>query len=192
MRLKLLIYILIYVGLSSSYTFAQSKDSSRSFRALIDFSAEFGGDPVAKVYFTNGDDQKVKAGQGVSIGIGGEFTVPKVEKLKFRGWVGYKFLTTQADNANITLTRIPINVTSNWMITKDFRVGAGLAMQTGIKFKADGLGEDIDFNNSAGPLFEFAWKFIGIRYILMNYKDGAGKTYNANAFGVTLNFVFPK
>ncbi|MEQ9286856.1 MAG: hypothetical protein RIG77_08115 [Cyclobacteriaceae bacterium] len=192
MRTKLLICLLLYMALSTSYTYAQSENTSRSFRALIDFTAEFGGDAIAEVYFTNGDDQSVKAGQGLSIGVGGEFTVPKLEKLKFRGWVGYKYLTTQANNANITLTRVPIHLTANWMITDDIRIGTGLAMQTGVKFKADGLGDDINFNSASGPMFELAWRWIGLRYTLMEYKDDSGEIYNANAIGVSLSFAFPK
>lgn len=192
MRTKLSISLFLFVCLSSSYTYAQSENKTRSFRALVDLTAEFGGDAVAEVYFTNGDDQKVKAGQGLSIAIGGEFTFPKIEKLKIRGWIGYKYLTTQADNANITLTRVPINLSASWMITKDIRIGTGLAMQTGIKFKADGLGDDINFDNANGPLFELGWRWISLRYTLMNYKDDMGETYNANALGISLNFVFPK
>ncbi|WP_228530224.1 hypothetical protein [Tamlana sp. I1] len=159
---------------------------------MIDFTAEFGGDPIAEVYFTNGEDQSVKAGQGVAIAIGGEYIVPSLEKLKFRGWIGYKFLTTQADNAHITLTRIPVNLTANWMITRNIRVGSGVAFQTGVKFRADGLGEDIKFENAKGAMFELAWRWVGLRYTLMEYKDELGKTYNANNFGVALSFVFPK
>ena len=192
MKIKLPIYLLICFSISSSYIYAQSENTSRSFRALIDFTAEFGGDPVAEVLFTSGDDQDVRAGQGLSVGVGGEYTVPSVKQLKFRAWISYKYLTTQADNADITLTRVPINFTANWMFTDDIRLGAGLAMQTGIKFKAGGLGDDIDFDNASGPMVELAWRWIGLRYTLMDYEDGAGETYNANALGVTLNFAFPK
>ncbi|AUP79240.1 hypothetical protein [Flavivirga eckloniae] len=191
MRIKRPIYILLCLSLYSSYTYAQSENTSRSFRALIDFTGEFGGDAVAEVYYTDGDVKSVHAGQGVSIGIGGEFTVPKMQKLKFRGWIGYKILTVRASNADMALTRVPINLTANWMITNNIRIGTGLAMQTGIKFDADGLGDNINFNNASGLMFELAWRWIGLRYTLMEYKDGFEETYNANALGLSVSFVFP-
>ncbi len=191
MRIKLSICLLVCVSLASSYTYAQGENSSRSLRALIDFTAEFGGDPVATVYFTNGEDQSVKAGQGLSLGLGGEFTVPAIQNLKIRGWVSYKYQTTMADNADITLTSVPINLTANWVMTNGIRFGAGLAMHNAVKFGAGGLGEDIKFANASGPLFEVGWKWIGVRYTLMEYVDGAD-IYDANAIGVSLSFAFPE
>jgi len=190
MKIKSIICLLLSLGLGASSAFAQG-DDSRLIRALIDFTAEFGGDPVATVYFTNGEDQSVKAGQGLSLGLGGELTIPAVKKLKVRGWVSYKYQTTMADNADITLTSVPINLTANWMMTNGIRFGAGLALHNAVKFGAGGLGDDIKFNNASGPLFEVGWKWIGLRYTLMEYVDGAD-IYDANAIGVSLSFAFPQ
>ena len=153
---------------------------------------EFGGDDVAEVYFTNGGKQSVKAGQGVSFAVGGEFQMPGVEKLLLHATVGYKYVTTKADNAHIRLTRVPILVTANWMATQKLRLGAGLAAHRGIRFKADGVGEDMTFHGDTGPTFEVAYSGIGLTYTAMTYKDQEKHTYSANAVGVSLTLALPK
>jgi hypothetical protein len=162
------------------------------FRFLIKGGLEFGGDDVAEVYFVDGSKQSVKAGQGASIGIGTEFQVPSLKKLLFHATAGYKFVTTKADNANISLSRVPVQLTANWMVTKQLRFGAGLASHQNIRFKADGIGEDISFRSSLGPTVELAYGVIGLSYTAMTYKDQAEKKYSADALGVSITLAFPK
>src|SRR6476620_10766958 len=151
MTQKLTLLSLLFIA-SFSHLFAQeNKKKDHPVRFLIRSALEFGGDDVAEVYFTNGDKQSVKAGQGGSIAIGGEFQMPHVERLLLHATVGYKYVTTQADNVHIRLTRIPINVTANWMATQKLRFGAGIASHQAIHFKADGLGQDINFAGATGP-----------------------------------------
>lgn len=182
-----LIFFLFSFNLS-----AQNSDNNLPLRFLFEGALEFGGEPVAEVLFTNGDTQSVNAGQGGSIRVGGELTVPNVEKLRFRASAGIKYVTTAADNVNIRLTRIPIHLTANWMITDDIRLGVGFVTHQNINFKADGIGDDISFESANGPIFELAWKGVGINFTLMEYMDNTGETYSANAIGVTFSGVLPK
>jgi hypothetical protein len=136
-------------------SFAQGKEKKATpLRLLIGGALELGGDDVAEVYFTNGNTQSVKAGQGGSIAIGGQLQISKVEKLLLRAAVGYKYVTTEADNAHIRLTRVPLHFTANWMATGKWRLGGGLVMHRNIKFKTDGIGDDMKFNSANGPIFE--------------------------------------
>jgi hypothetical protein len=189
---KLTLLSLVFLA-SFSHLFAQEKTKKASpVRFLIKTTFEFGGDDVAEVYFTNGEKQSVKAGQGVSIAVGGEFQIPSVEKLLFHATVGYKYVTTQADNAHIRLTRVPVQVTANWMATKKLRFGAGVVTHQAIRFKADGIGQDISFDGATGPTFEVAYSGIGLTYTAMTYKDQDKNTYSANAIGVSLTLAIPK
>lgn len=164
----------------------------RPVRLLLGGALEMGGDEVAKVFFTNGDDQSVKAGQGGSVAIGAEFQFRKVEQLLLRATVGYKYVTTQADNAHIRLTRVPLHFTANWMAHKHVRLGAGIVSHQAIKLNADGIGENVTFDAAAGPIFEVAYRGIGLSYTIMNYKDHANNTYSANAIGLTISGVLPR
>ncbi|WP_423148120.1 hypothetical protein [Rubrolithibacter danxiaensis] len=186
-----LISFFLFVSFSDSYG-QQAEKKTSPFRFLIKGGLEFGGDDVAEVYFEDGDKQSVKAGQGGSVGIGAEFQVPAVKKLLFHATAGYKFVTTKADNANIRLSRIPILFTANWLLTKKLRFGAGIASHQGIRFKADGLGEDITFRSATGPTVELAYSGIGLTYTAMTYKDQANNNYSANAVGLSLTLALPK
>ncbi|WP_242919456.1 hypothetical protein [Pontibacter liquoris] len=178
--------------LTNDSTTQESVAPYKPVRLLLSGSFEFGGDEVAKVYFTNGDDQSVKAGQGVSAAVGAEFRFRKVENLLLRATVGYKYVTTQADNVHIRLTRIPLHFTANCMATDKIRLGAGIVTHQAIKFNADGIGENLTFKAAAGPVFEVAYSGIGLSYTIMKYQDNAHTSYAANAIGVTFSGVLPR
>jgi hypothetical protein len=176
-----------------SHSFAQDNVKKASpLRFLIKGALELGGDKVAEVYFTNGETQSVKAGQGGTIAIGGELQVPAVEKLLLRATVGYKYVTTQADNAHIRLTRVPIQFTAHWMATRKLVFGAGVPTHRAIRFKADGIGQDMNFDAATGPTFEVAYSGIGLSYTAMTYKDQDKHSYSANAIGLSFTVTLPK
>lgn len=184
------IYCLLAVFLAFNlYVEAQS---TTHLRFLIDGAIGFGGDDVATVYFTNGNTQRVNAGQGIAIGVGGELAIPGVESLRLRSTVGFKYVTSAADNVHIRLTRIPINISGNYVFNETWRVAAGMAFHNNIRFNAGGIGDNFALNNASGPFFEFAYKWIGFSFTSMDYVDPMGDSYNANSFNVTLSEVFPR
>jgi hypothetical protein len=190
---KNLTLILSIVFAAQNYSFAQEVEKKASpVSLLIGGALEFGGDQVAEVYFTDGKTQSVKAGQGVSLAVGGQLQLPKLEKFLLRATVGYKYVTTMATNANIRLTRVPIHLTANWMATKNIRLGAGLAKHQIIRFKADGLGDDAELTGSTAPIFEVAYRGFGLTYTAMKYKDQQNSSYSANAIGIAFSTTFPR
>lgn len=189
-RKLLLISFLVFTAFGDLFGQGIEKKTS-PVRFLFRAGLELGGDKVAEVFFEDGDNQFVKAGQGGSIGIGAEFQVPTVNRLLFHATAGYKFVTTKADNANIRLSRIPVQVTANWMATNKLRFGAGVASHRGIRFKADGLGQDLNFRSAMGPTFELAYSGIGLTYTAMTYEDESNEKYSANAIGLSLTVALP-
>jgi hypothetical protein len=191
--LKKLTLALFIVFASHNFSFAQEVEKKQSpVRLLIGGAMEFGGDEVAKVYFTNGNTQSVKAGQGVSLAVGGQFQFPKLKKFLLRATVGYKYVTTMANNANIRLTRVPIHLTANWMAAKKLRLSVGLANHQNIQFKSDGIGQDVKLTGSTGPIFEVAFHGLGLTYTAMTYKDQSNLSYSANAIGVSFTTTIPR
>ncbi|NDK54425.1 hypothetical protein GWO68_00715 [Pontibacter sp. BT213] len=167
-------------------------------RFLLGGAFEFGGDEVGTVTFTNGDEQSIRAGQGVAIAVGAEFQFRKLEQLRLRATVGYKYVTTAADNVHIRLTRVPLHFTANWMATEKLRFGAGIVKHQAVKLNTDGL-KDMNGNSgnatydaSTGAIFEIAYSGIGISYTIMDYTDKDNFTYSANSFGITISGVLPK
>jgi hypothetical protein len=172
--------------------FSQEEKSTAKLRFLVNGALELGGDPVAIIGFTNGDSQNVNAGQGISLGVGGELSLLAKEQFRIRGSVGIKYVTTAADNAHIRLTRIPLILTANWVIQDHWRIGAGIVSHQAIRFNAGGLGGNFSLSAPAGPVVEVAYKGIGLSYTIMEYSDEFGDNYSANAIGLTFSGVIPK
>ncbi len=186
--------LILFLVLSfSNLAFSQAAaKKSPPVRLLVGGALELGGDKIADIYFTNGEKQSVRAGQGISVAAGGQLQIPGAEKWLLRSTVGFKYVTTAADNVHIRLTRVPIVVTGNYMATPKLRFGAGLAMHTGIRFKTDGLGEDYKIKSASGPTVEIAYAGVGLTYTLMKYKDEENTSYSANAVGISFSIVIPK
>ena len=186
-----LLFFLFFSFFNNSYS-QETKKRSSPFRFLISGGLELGGDEIAEIYFTNGNKQSVRAGQGGLIGVGGQFQIPGAERFLLRSTVGIKYVTTAADDAHIRLTRIPIIVTGNFMATPKLRLSAGLSMHRSIWFKTDGVGDDYRFKPANGPIFEIAYAGVGLTYTAMTYKDQANHSYSANAIGLSFSIAFPK
>jgi hypothetical protein len=192
--MKKQLYKIVFLALLSSLSnfslaTAQEIKNPIKLRMLLNGALELGGDPVATVAFTNGDSQKVNAGQGISVGVGGELSMFKKEQFRLRGTVGIKYVTTAAENAHIRLTRIPMILTANWMYQEDWRIGAGIVSHQAIRFNAGGLGNNFDLSSPAGLVVEVAYKGIGLSYTKLTYEDEFGIFYGANAIGLTFSGI---
>jgi hypothetical protein len=148
---------------------------------------ELGGDQVAQVYFTNGEDQSVNAGQGGSILLGLEYGFNKYFSL--RSVIGYKYVTTAATNANITLTRFPMRLSGVVHFTPKWWASLGYATQQRIVFKGDGIIDNFNLSTSGGAHVELGYNNIFLNYTGMKYKDNLNGTYDASCFGV--GFLLP-
>ncbi|KAA6434865.1 hypothetical protein FOE74_11145 [Rufibacter glacialis] len=176
-----------------TYSFAQTTESpAKPFKFLVTGALESGGDKVGEVMFTNGDTQAIKAGNGVTLSVGAQYQIPQAEKFLLRGTVGFKYVTTAADNAHIRLTRFPLQLTGNFMATEKLRFGAGVVTHQGISLNTDGLGENEQFESGAGAVFEIAYSAVGLSYTVLNYQHKNKHTVSANAIGITFSLTFPK
>jgi hypothetical protein len=164
--------------------------NSKLVRFLAGAALEFGGDNIAEVYFIDGSTQKMNAGQGGTLFAGGQVRLNKSEKLFLRGSVGIKYLTTKADNVHVRLTRIPLQLSFNYVPVKKLRLAAGIVSHQAINLKFDGIGEDAKFKSSPGLQFEAGYGLFALSFTTMKYKDEDNNSYNANAIGVTISGVF--
>lgn len=186
-------FLLVSLNLNAQSTQTDAEEKPSPVRLLIGLALELGGESVAEIQFEDGDTQDVNAGQGGSISVGVEIQPPSIDFLLFQGTIGIKYVTTEAENAHIRLTRFPIELTTNFLITKDIKIGAGLAAHTNINFKADGIGPDVSFDNAVGPLFEASYAGFGLRYTNMTYTDEFGFDYDASSVGVFYKgVIFPR
>ena len=160
------------------------------FAWVLDATFEYGGDPVVEVVFTDGSTQDVTAGQGGTFSLGTDFR--PTPNLGIRTTVGWKFATTAAENANLMLTRFPIEAVASWYVSPDVRVGVGASYHAAINFDGDGFGPNLAFDPALGGTVELGWKWVALTYTAMNYTDEFGDTYKASNVGVSLSYLFGK
>ena len=78
--------LLALVTLLTSGSVLAQNDPAVKAKLLIDIGLHYGGDEIATVVFQDGNEQDMLAGQGISLAVGGEFSVPSFK---------YAFLRTQ-------------------------------------------------------------------------------------------------
>lgn len=156
----------------------------RGLHFLFEGDLEYGGDRVATVSFTDGSTQDVRAGQGVSLALGAHYRGDS--PFSVRGTVGYKYVTTAASNADISMSRVVFEVLGNYAWPNGWWTGVGLTHHTNIKFKGDGFGPDVDFDDATGPTVELGWRWFALSYTNMKYKSEFGGDVDASSLGLTL------
>jgi hypothetical protein len=164
--------------------------SGPSLRFVVEGVVEGGGDEVATVTFEDGDTQTVRSGQGVSLAVGGHLRPNRESPFGVRATAGFKYVTTAADNAHITLTRIPLELVGTYELPNGINFAAGFVRHTAIKFRADGIGDDLEFEDANGATAEVGWKWVALTYTVMRYTDVDGGEYTANNAGVSLRYFF--
>ena len=190
MKRRMIGIVMLSLLLQATQLFAQQAGRPLTAKFLVEGGIEFGGDEILQVFFTNGEDQTMRAGQGGFIAVGGELQFGNVKQLMLRTSIGIKYNTTAADNANIRLTRFPVHLTPFWKINDDFRLGVGITTQLSPRLKGDGFVDDVDFTSSTGPRFELGYRWIALTYTAVNYK-AAGESFSAGSIGASLSFTFP-
>lgn len=188
---RIIFALLFSLILVSTNVFSQEAEKPVIAKFLIEGGVEFGGDEILKVFFTNGGDQSVRAGQGGFLAAGGQLEFMKVKNLLVRASIGIKYNTTAAENANIRLTRVPINLIPYWKIKNDFRVGIGVTTHQNVRFRGDGFVSDIDFTSSMGPRIELGYKWIALTYTGLTYTAETKEELSASSIGLSISFVFP-
>lgn len=156
-----------------------------------DLALEFGGDDVATVSFTDGSTQDVKAGQGVAFAIGGHYRRSEFSPYDFRATIGYKYVTTQATNADITLTRFTYEFSAIRNLNQKWWLGGSLIHHSNISFDADGLGPDGDFEDSTGFGLRVGYGIFALAYKKLSYTpEGGSDDFDASNIGfqITGNF----
>lgn len=159
----------------------------RPLRPVVEFGIEFGGDKVATVTFTNGEQQSVRAGQGGTLAAGVLYEPSATVPVSLRATVGFKFQTTAADNVSIWMRRYPVELVGSWHLTPQVRVGAGYVRHLRPRFTAEGLVPDIPFADGNGATVELAYSYLALTWTAMKYRG-----LDANAIGATLIVPFGK
>jgi hypothetical protein len=157
---------------------------------LVQTDLEFGGDTVATVAFEDGDTQDVHAGQGISLGFGAYFRPSDRVPIEIAGIVGYKYVTTAADNADINLSRTVLKLNATYWLHNDWFLTAGLTQHIDPELDGDGFFEDIPFDDATGFSAEVGWRWIALRYTHIEYSLPGFEDIDASSFGLSFTWRF--
>jgi hypothetical protein len=157
---------------------------------LVQTDLEFGGDTVVTVDFENGDTQNVHAGQGISLGIGGFVRPSDRVPVEIAAVVGYKFVTTAANNADIYFSRTVLKLDATYWFEKGWFVTAGLTEHMSPELNGDGFFEDVRFEDATGFSAEFGWRWIALRYTNIKYRLPGFDDTDGSSFGLSFTYRF--
>lgn len=157
---------------------------------VFDLGFEFGGDDVATVFFTNGDSQDIEAGRGVTAGVGISWMPSNDTPVDIRATIGYKYTTTAADNADISMSRVMLAVVPTYRFDGGFWLAAGAERHISTKFDADGLTDNIEFDDATGFTLQAGYKAFAVRYLSIKYEGPFEGELDGSAVGLLMNFTF--
>ncbi len=160
------------------------------FGLVLEGGVEMGGEKVIELTFTNGDTQNLSAGQGGTIAAGLQYRFPAQPKLSLSGTIGYKFVTNASENADIGISRLPLEVVARWTLNPSWWIGAGVVKHNAIEVEGDGFFPDATLDGSVGPTIELGWKALALTYTAMTYTAPNDETFNAGAFGLSARWVW--
>jgi len=171
-----------------------SKDLGPRGGFLGQFDLDFGGDELATVYFEDDDSQDLTAGQGVTLSVGGYFRPIDISSFEIDASIGYKYATTQADNADINVSRTVMQLGASYRWPNGFYLGAGLVEHFGPELNGDGFFEDIQFDDATGFNVEIGWRWISVHYTDIQYTndflDFFGEDIDASHVGLRFTYRF--
>jgi len=148
-------------------------------------TAAFGGDTVGVVGFKDGSTQNINAGQGLDFGLGGHYKIDRLP-VDISATLGYKYVTTQATNANINLSRTVLELRADYLFPNHAWVGLGSVWHSNIKLNSDGYAPNLAFDDAQGVTVKVGWHWVALAYTNMKYRDEFGFNFDASNFGITL------
>ncbi len=142
-------------------TSAESVGPASPWRLVGQGGFSFGGDTLVSGNYSNGDSFSIKAGGGLLLAGGVEYSLHPDWSLQ--ATVGWHWDSTEGSNGNIEFTRFPLELMGLYSLNPQWRVGLGVRSATGAKLKATGVARsfvsDTGFNSSPGAVFEVQYLF---------------------------------
>lgn len=170
-------------------TSAPSATLASPIAFVIEGGVEYGGDRIVDLLFTNGDTQKLSAGQGGTIAAGLQFQPTTLPRFSVAATVGYKFVTNASENASIGITRIPLELVGRWKLDQDWWIGGGVVRHASVKINGDDFFPDAEFDASTGATLELGWRWAALTYTSLSYASALGDTFDAGSIGVSFRWV---
>lgn len=166
---------------------------AKNIKGVINLGADFGGDDLVDVTFTNGDTDDIDAGGLLTLSAGVIFDS---EVSETHVTLGYKFDTINAVNGDVDWKRFPVDVVYLHKIKK-FRLGGGLTYHFSPELKGSGVASAIqaDYDDALGFLIQTSYNFtdnysLGLRYTIIEYEGDGLLDRDGNSVGLIMGFSF--
>jgi hypothetical protein len=163
------------------------------FRPLINAGLDLGGDTIVTARFVDGEEEEIKANEGVYLG-GGVAIISAAKDWEYHVTLAYKFSLIDADNGDIEWTRVPLEALAFYRLQR-VRFGGGLAYHISPRLEGSGVvgGLDIKFKNALGFIAQVDWRIrqniaLGGRYTLLEYDAKSPASGSAKSNGIGLSF----
>jgi hypothetical protein len=142
----------------------------------------FGGEDVATAYFTNGDEDTIRTGDGVVFSANLFATPLWADRFGFGlgADIGWKYTSIQSSEGNPSLSRFPLVLSAHVLFEVSKRwylLGAGgLHHEFDVHFSSDGIAglDDLDFDTTWGGMGE-----LGFYYKKQHFGASATLRYTA-------------
>lgn len=165
---------------------------------MLKVGADFGGDELVTVTFTNGDTRTIHANDGLFLG-GGVSILNDERDVEAEISLSFKFDTINASNGEVTWSRWPLDALLFYRLPS-MRVGGGLTYHINPELKGSGVvGNVFDkYDNALGFIVQADYSIserhhIGVRYTGIEYKlnaPGLQGTAKSNGFGLVFSASF--
>lgn len=168
--------------------------SSYAVDVFLQGGVHFGGDDIITATFTNGDTEKIKGGEllTVSAGLGMEVH----ENLEARFMAGIKFDSINAENGDVDFYRYPLEALLMYKAAEKVYLGGGLSYHLNPNISGDGIAANanIDFDDALGFVVELDYVlsnggYLGVKLTSIDY-EAFGQSASGNSIGGLLGFRF--
>jgi opacity protein-like surface antigen len=171
-------------------TEAQAAGLEGGFGFVGELGIEFGGDEVAEVFMDDDSSENIKAGDGFAFAVGAHYRPPGWV-VDFSGTVGYKVDETTATNASIRISRTTVELLAHFDPKENWWIAAGPVWHNGVKFDADGFGENVNMGSATGFTLQAGWRWIAVKYTDMEYTEeftGRGFKIDGSSIGILVRW----
>jgi hypothetical protein len=170
---RLSLAALLGVGLAGPVA-AQDAGLS-ALRPLVGMGLTFGGDTLATVFFDDGDDQDIKAGQLVQFYVGAVYQA--VPQFSVQATLGYHVDKSSGENASLRFARYPLELLGHYHIDDKWSFGGGVRFVSKPKVAGSGdlSGLGGEFDDTTGVVVEGEYRIapqlgLKLRYVSEEYK----------------------
>jgi hypothetical protein len=165
-------------------------------KAVFGITATGGGEKLVTVGFTDGSSENIKSGGLVQLFGGAEFN--PLDMLTIQATVGYHVDDTNARNASVKFTRVPLELIAFWKPNDYFRLGGGLRKANGAKVSGSGDASDLGttkLESKLGGVLQGEYLFSAnasmfVRFVAETYSVKGGPDVSGNHGGLGISFRF--